>query len=82
MNGLWVSGNRANKITWDYNLPTVSGDNSGPVVQQWRVQRDNEELFTEYNDRAEWGTLLFSGPLVRILLILKIVPAASFRLMR
>ena len=33
-------------------------------IKTWRVTRKVEQLFTEYRDRAEWGSLHFSGPSV------------------
>ncbi len=33
-------------------------------IKSWRVNRKVEQLFTEYRDRAEWGSLHFSGPSV------------------
>jgi hypothetical protein len=31
-------------------------------TKSWAVTRETEQLFTETNDRAEWGTLYFTGP--------------------
>jgi hypothetical protein len=33
-------------------------------MKTWRVRKQEEALFTEWGDRAEWGTLYFSGPSV------------------
>ncbi|OAA64564.1 glutaminase a [Niveomyces insectorum RCEF 264] len=72
LNGEWVSGNRDNRIRWDLNEATkhttaASDDSSKPPVtgtpiKTWRVSRAEEQLFTEFADRAEWGTIWFSAP--------------------
>jgi len=56
VNGQWVSGDRGNDIVWGLE------DHNG--IKSWRVNRKVEQLFTEYRDRAEWGSLYFSGPSV------------------
>jgi Domain of unknown function (DUF5127) len=56
VNGQWVSGDRGNDIVW-----ALEGHQD---IKTWRVQRKVEQLFTEYRDRAEWGSLYFSGPSV------------------
>jgi hypothetical protein len=33
-----------------------------PRLKRWKIKRTEEELLTEYQDRAEWGTLHFVGP--------------------
>ncbi|KAF2455811.1 glutaminase A L-glutamine amidohydrolase [Lineolata rhizophorae] len=59
VNGLWVSGNRGSRIVWDLVDNTIN-----PVMplKTWSVRRETEALFTEFMDRAEWGTLHFSAP--------------------
>lgn len=59
VNGQWVSGNRGSKIEWDLH---ESHEKNARKLKTWRVKRSNEELFTERQDRAEWGTLHFTGP--------------------
>jgi hypothetical protein len=56
VNGQWVSGDRGNDIVW--------GLEDHQDIKTWRVTRRVEQLFTEYRDRAEWGSLYFSGPSV------------------
>lgn len=63
INGQWVSGDRGNQITWQ--LSQSSFDGAQPGLKTWAFKRQTEQLFTEYNDRAEWGTLHFSAPAVR-----------------
>jgi hypothetical protein len=65
INGQWVSGDRLSKLEWEY----IEGDlglNGG--LKTWKVKKQQEALFTEWADRAEWGTLYFSGPSVSPLL--------------
>lgn len=59
VNGQWVSGNRGSRIEWDLH---ESHEKNARKLKTWRVKRSNEELFTESQDRAEWGTLHFTGP--------------------
>ena len=33
-----------------------------PALKSWKFRRETEQQFTEWNDRAEWGTLHFTGP--------------------
>lgn len=59
VNGQWVSGNRGSKITW--SLEETKYKDTNPL-KSFKVQRENQQLFTEWGDRAEWGTLYFTGP--------------------
>jgi hypothetical protein len=56
VNGQWVSGDRQSVIRWEL-LET-----SQHKLRSWRVQRTHEQTFVEWNDRAEWGALYFTGP--------------------
>lgn len=59
VNGQWASGSRDSKIQWEL----TSGDRGENRIRtSWSVKRTDELLFTEINDRAEWGTFYFSGP--------------------
>jgi Domain of unknown function (DUF1793)/Domain of unknown function (DUF4965)/Domain of unknown function (DUF5127) len=60
VNGQWVSGDRGSKINWDLSHTNLGGDES--FLKTWSVRRETEQLFTEFQDRAEWGQLLFSAP--------------------
>lgn len=60
LNGQWVSGNRASEIVWSFDQP--SHEETYKQLKTWKVKRRTEQLFTEWNDRAEWGTLHFTGP--------------------
>jgi hypothetical protein len=71
-NGEWVTGNRDNEVKWELHRHnrssesshwgSGSGNGTGTALKTWKVARVHEELFTEFADRAEWGTLYFSGP--------------------
>ncbi|KAI4852967.1 putative glutaminase [Aureobasidium sp. EXF-8845] len=56
LNGQWVSGDRGSEIVWELeNAETEK-------LKSWVVKRRDELLFTEWADRAEWGSLRFTGP--------------------
>lgn len=57
-----MSGDRGSQITWQLSQSVIDGGKAG--LKTWAVKRQTERLFTEYNDRAEWGTLHFSAPAV------------------
>lgn len=67
LNGQWVSGDRGSQITWDLGwfLKDEKHHQRRPVLKTWKVKRETEQLFTEYGDQAEWGSLYFSAPMVR-----------------
>lgn len=60
LNGQWVSGNRDSNITW--SLETIPTSGVSTHLHTWHFQRQTEQHFTEFNDRAEWGSLYFSAP--------------------
>ena len=62
LNGLWVSANRGNQIRWDFEQATHSQSAGKKPLKTWKVRREIEQLLTEDADRAEWGTLHFTGP--------------------
>ncbi|RDW71208.1 hypothetical protein BP6252_07771 [Coleophoma cylindrospora] len=61
MNGLWVSANRGNDIEWSFSQNEDPKDKK-KALKTWKIQRRNQQLLTEDADRAEWGTLHFTGP--------------------
>jgi hypothetical protein len=67
INGRWVSGAPDSQITWQYEAERPSVDAS-PSLQRWRLQRETQLLLSEIHDRAEWGSIHFTGPAVGILL--------------
>jgi hypothetical protein len=62
LNGLWVSANRGNQIQWQFEQASSSLSGSQKPLKTWKVRRTVEQLLTEDADRAEWGTLQFTGP--------------------
>ncbi|KAK4138756.1 DUF1793-domain-containing protein [Trichocladium antarcticum] len=64
VNGEWVTGDRQSKIQWDLHRFARAGGGKGAAsfLQTWKVSRCQEQILTELNDRAEWGTLYFSAP--------------------
>ncbi|KAK5136391.1 hypothetical protein LTR08_003517 [Meristemomyces frigidus] len=59
LNGQWVSGNRGSAIVWTLEETDYE---DARHLKTWKVHRETEQLLTEWNDQAEWGTLLFTGP--------------------
>jgi hypothetical protein len=67
LNGQWVSGDRGAEIVWELeNAETEK-------LKSWVVKRKDELLFTEWSDRAEWGSLRFTGPSVSMTHFLSIL---------
>lgn len=65
IDGRWVSGDTGSRINWDWDTVNVdSQKNRKPSLQRWQVRRESELLLSEIRDRAEWGTLHFTGPAV------------------
>ncbi|PLB52927.1 DUF1793-domain-containing protein [Aspergillus steynii IBT 23096] len=60
VNGGWVSGDSGSQINWQYD--GIGSQSSKPVLQRWQLRRESELLLSEIRDRAEWGTLHFTGP--------------------
>ncbi|KAE8152723.1 hypothetical protein BDV25DRAFT_150683 [Aspergillus avenaceus] len=60
LNGRWVSGDAGSKITWEHD--GFDAKNRKSTLQRWRFKRETELLLSEIRDRAEWGTLHFTGP--------------------
>lgn len=56
INGQWVSGDRGALIQWNYK--------KNDSLQTWSFKRQEQYLFTEHNDRSEWGKMYFSAPIV------------------
>ncbi|KAL2162636.1 hypothetical protein VTH06DRAFT_6472 [Thermothelomyces fergusii] len=64
LNGEWVTGNRGNVVTWEFHKHERAGRDDGrrADLKTWKVARAGQQLFTEFADHAEWGTLHFTGP--------------------
>ncbi|KAI0834201.1 DUF1793-domain-containing protein [Hypoxylon sp. FL0890] len=61
INGEWVSGNRDNKIEWGL-VRTEKSSSAKTPIKTWSITRRHEQLFTEFYDHAEWGTIHISAP--------------------
>lgn len=61
VNGEWVSGYRESKIQWELEEHHTNQEDE-TQLKTWRIARAHEQLFTEFADRAEWGTLRVSAP--------------------
>lgn len=66
LNGRWVSGDTGSPISWDYDVIGLEHKKEKQGLQRWQIRRQNELLLSEIGDRAEWGTLHFTGPAVRL----------------
>lgn len=55
-----VSGDRDSNIVWE--LDQWSKADTLHRGKSWQISRETQALFTEINDRSEWGTLYFTGP--------------------
>ncbi|OJJ39227.1 hypothetical protein ASPWEDRAFT_49265 [Aspergillus wentii DTO 134E9] len=62
VNGRWVSGDAGSPITWRHDVLGSKKDHDQVSLRRWQIQRQNELLLSEISDRAEWGTLHFTGP--------------------
>lgn len=62
LNGQWVSGDRGSRVVWDLHETKIANNDKGLKI--WKVRRESEQMLTEYQDRAEWGTLYFAAPSV------------------
>lgn len=62
VNGDWVSGDKGCKLEWEFSQGQVPMDSGVLPLKTWKVRRAEELFLTEINDRAEWGTLHFTGP--------------------
>ena len=56
INGLWTSSDRGNTIEWAFSHESKQG------LKAFKAQRAVEQIFTENQDRAEWGSIHFIGP--------------------
>ncbi|KAJ5188662.1 hypothetical protein N7491_004982 [Penicillium cf. griseofulvum] len=61
VDGRWLSGDTGSKIKWEWGS-LLKNENEEPALNRWQVQRETELELTEIRDRAEWGTLHFTGP--------------------
>lgn len=65
VDGRWLSGDTGSQVRWEWDTLNVEDQkDKKPSLQRWQVRRTTELLLTEIRDRAEWGTLHFTGPAV------------------
>lgn len=65
VDGRWLSGDTGSQVRWEWDTLNVEDQkDKKPSLQRWQVRRTTELLLTEIRDRAEWGTLHFTGPVV------------------
>ncbi len=69
IDGRWVSGDGGSKLNWQWDTLNVEDPTNGmndngrkSGLQSWQIRRDRELDLSEIRDRAEWGTLHFTGP--------------------
>lgn len=63
IDGRWVSGDGDSHLNWQWDtLAVEESDSQNPSLQRWQIRRDSELDLSEIRDRAEWGTLHFTGP--------------------
>ncbi|KAF2202398.1 glutaminase A [Delitschia confertaspora ATCC 74209] len=61
VNGQWVSGNRGNKIVWEFQENEATPDEETEPLKTFKVRREVEQIFTESWDQPEWGQLHFTA---------------------
>jgi hypothetical protein len=54
----WLSGDRSSIMTWDNSSSTPN------VILKANLQ--NQQIYTDNKGQANWGTLYFAGPNVRL----------------
>jgi Domain of unknown function (DUF5127) len=59
MNGQWVSGDRGKEIVWKHHAQSFESGH-GLKTFEWHLRQ--EQILTEFRDRAEWGTCYFTAP--------------------
>lgn len=65
VDGRWLSGDTSSHVSWERDTMNLEDQkDKEPSLQRWQVRRTTELLLTEIRDRAEWGTLHFTGPAV------------------
>ena len=61
VNGQWVSGDRRSRLNWNLYEDALENERG---LKSLTFRRETEQLFTEINDRSEWGSLFFTAPIV------------------
>ncbi len=60
VSGEWLSGDPGQQFTW----APVSVPYGGGALQAWTMQLAEQQILTEINDRAQWGTTILATPQV------------------
>ena len=58
VSGEWLSGDPSQQFTW----APVSVPYSGGALQAWTMQLAEQQILTEIDDRAQWGTIILATP--------------------
>ncbi|KAI9692114.1 MAG: hypothetical protein M1822_006344 [Bathelium mastoideum] len=59
VDGQWVTGTQRPDLEWDLKTSSIDEEKD---LKTWSIKRKNQELFTETNDRSEWGELHVTAP--------------------
>jgi hypothetical protein len=58
VSGEWLSGDPSQQFTW----APVSVPYSGGAIQAWTMQLAEQQILTEIDNRAQWGTIILATP--------------------
>jgi Domain of unknown function (DUF5127)/Domain of unknown function (DUF4965)/Domain of unknown function (DUF1793) len=58
ISGEWLSGDPSQQFTW----APVSVPYSGGALRAWKMQLAEQQILTEIDDRAQWGTIILATP--------------------
>jgi len=58
VSGEWLSGDPSQQFTW----APVSVPYSGGALQAWTMQLAEQQILTEIDNRAQWGTIILATP--------------------
>jgi Domain of unknown function (DUF5127)/Domain of unknown function (DUF4965)/Domain of unknown function (DUF1793)/Domain of unknown function (DUF4964) len=58
VSGEWLSGDPSQQFTW----APVSVPYSGGALRAWTMQLAEQQILTEIDDRAQWGTIILATP--------------------
>src|SRR5579875_3453293 len=60
VSGEWLSGDPTQQFTW----APISVPYSGGALQAWTMQLAEQQVLTEIDNRAQWGTIILATPQV------------------
>jgi hypothetical protein len=58
ISGEWLSGDASQQFTW----APATVPYSGGTLQVWTMELADQQILTEVNDRAQWGTVVWATP--------------------